>query len=133
MIDLKFSTEKPKIYDKLHEQFNVSWDDGLIIADGYILCCKYEIPPEKIIHELVHSKRQEKIGKDLWWNLYLSKPTFLLEEEVLAYREEYKFICENIKDRNLRFECLYEMARTLSSEQYGSLVSGDEAVALIQS
>lgn len=133
MKDLKYSTEPPKIYERLREQFGVNFDDGLIIADGYTLCCKYEIPPQKVVHELVHSKRQEEIGKDLWWDLYLSKPSFRLEEEVLAYKKEYKFICDNIKDRNLRFEFLYEMAQTLSSKQYGSICTGDEAIALIQS
>ncbi len=51
MIELAFSKEAPPIYQKLKEQFGVSFDEGLIIADGYTLHCKYEIPPAKVVHE----------------------------------------------------------------------------------
>lgn len=132
MTEYKTSIEKPLIYDKLKEKFGVNWHDGIIIADGDTIHCKYEIPPEKTIHELVHLKQQEKIGKDLWWELYLSQDSFRLEQETEAYKKEYSFIRDNIKDRNVRFEFLYEMARNLSSEQYGRLCTGDEAIALIQ-
>lgn len=132
MTEVKLSTEKPLIYDKLRDKFNVLWDDGVIIANGDTIYCKYQVPPEKVVHELVHLKQQEKIGKDLWWELYLAKDSFRLEQEVEAFQKEYKFICDNIKDRNGRFEYLYECARILSSKQYGPMCSMSEALALIQ-
>lgn len=132
MLELKYSNKPPEIYARLKERFGVSFDDGIIIADGYTICCKYEVPPEKIVHELVHSKRQEEMGKDLWWDLYLSKDSFRLEEEILAYREEYKFICQNILDRNDRFKFLHDMARTMSASQYGNICSYSDAIQLIQ-
>jgi hypothetical protein len=132
MTELKYSKEKPKIYDKLHEVFGVNFDDGVIICDGWTIHCKYEVPPAKVVHEVCHARQQDKYGRNLFWEKYLTEPSFRLEMEVEAYRKEYQFICENIKDRNLRFEFLYEMARVLSSPQYGRLCSGDEAIALIQ-
>lgn len=132
MKELVFSKEPPAIYEKLKNQFGVNFDDGLIIADGYTLCCKFEIPPEKVVHELVHSRRQTEIGKVLWWDLYLSKESFRLEEEVLAYRAEYKFICEVIVDRNKRFDFLHQLALNLSSNQYGKLCGYRDALLLIQ-
>lgn len=132
MLEITFSKEKPDIFAKLSERFGVNWDDGIIVANGDTIHCAYEIPPEKIIHEVTHLKRQKEIGKDLWWDLYLAKDSFRLEEEVLAYKSEYKFICESILDRNDRFQYLYQMAQALSSSQYGKLCTGDEAMKLIQ-
>ncbi|MFA6314968.1 MAG: hypothetical protein WC648_01180 [Candidatus Paceibacterota bacterium] len=131
-MNISFSKEKPEIYAKLKEKFNVNWDDGLIIANGDTIHCAYQVPPEKVVHEITHLKRQQEIGKDLWWSLYIDRPSFRLEEETLAYKAEYKFICENVHDRNDRFQYLYQMAQTLSSPQYGRLCTGDEAMKLIQ-
>lgn len=131
MKELTFSKERPPIYDRIRKVFDVEWNDGIIIADGFTIHCKYDVPPQKVIHELVHSKRQEKIGKELWWDLYLSNPSFRLEEEVLAYRREYEFFCESIKDRNQRFEYLYELSRILASKQYDLSITGSEAMRLI--
>lgn len=133
MQEIGLSKEKPSIYERLKQAFNVNFDDGIIIADGNTIHCKYNIPPEKIVHELVHIKQQEKVGRDLWWDLYISNPSFRLEQEVEAYKKEYEFICDNIKDRNIRFEFLYGLAQALSSSQYGKLCTGDEAMRLIQS
>jgi hypothetical protein len=133
MKQLILSKQCPPIYQKLHERFGVNWDDGLIIADDYSLYCKYDIPPTKIVHELVHCAQQDKMGKDLWWELYLNKDSFRLEQEVEAFKREYKFVCECIIDRNARFEMLYDLAQILSSPQYGKLCTGDEAMRLIQS
>lgn len=132
MTEIKLSTDIPPIYEKLKDKFGVHFDDGIIIADGDTIYCKEKVPPEKIVHELVHLKQQSKVGKNLWWELYLSKDSFRLTQEVEAYRSEYKFICDNIKDRNARFDYLYEMARILSSKQYGSLCTSSEALVLIQ-
>lgn len=132
MQEIKISKDKPEIYTRLNEKFGVEWNDGVIICYGDTLHCKYDMPPEKIVHEMVHIKQQEKIGKELWWELYLSNESFRLEQEVEAYRSEYKFIKENIKDRNQRFNFLYEMSRNLSSKQYGSICSFSEAMRLIQ-
>lgn len=132
MLNIKLSNEKPQIYTRLHEQFGVEWDDGVIICDGDTIHCKFQIPPQKVLHEAIHAKQQEAVGRDLWWELYLSKSSFRLEQEVEAYRKEFQFIKENVRDRNQRFEFLYDMAQNLSSAQYGNMVTGDEAMRLIQ-
>lgn len=132
MKELILSKECPPIYERLKRVFPIDWDDGVIIAYGMSVFCKYDLPPQKVIHELVHCKRQEAMGKELWWDLYLAKDSFRLEEEVLAYKAEYKFFCENVRDRNQRFEYLYELAQNLSSKQYDLKITGDEALRIIQ-
>lgn len=133
ILNIHISKEIPMIYTELNKRFGVDWNNGIIIADGDTIYCKYDLVPQKVIHEIVHLKQQGKIGKDLWWQTYLSNDTFRLEQELEAYKREYQFIKDNIKDRNQRFEHLYDLARDLSSETYGKIIPFNEAMKLIQS
>ena len=133
--DILISPEIPTIYHKLHDKFGVEWegDENIIICNGDTIHCKAApIPPEKLVHEIEHVKRQKIYGKDLWWDRYISDDSFRLGEELLAYRAEYAFIFKNIKDRELRFQLLWEMARSLSGKTYGSIIEFSEAQKLIQ-
>lgn len=132
MIDLETSKEIPSIYYQLRDKFNVSWDDGIIIADTPKLHCKYDIPPDKLVHEAVHIRRQNEVGRDLWWELYLAKDTFRLEEEVLAYQAEWKFLKKTVPNREIRHKLLIEIATHLSSSIYGNIVDQKEAINLIK-
>jgi hypothetical protein len=131
MTELKYSKEKPKIYDKLHEQFGVEWNDGVVIANDWTIHCAYEVSPEKVVHELCHLKRQSEIGNDLWWEMFCSDRNFRFQEESKAYYEEAKFIKENIKDRNFAFKMLWELCEHLSGNTYGSMCSFDDAKKLL--
>lgn len=132
MINIKFSNEIPDIYRELQLKFGVNWDNGIIICYGDTIHCKQEIPPEKIVHETVHVKQQEKIGKENWWRMFIDMPSFRLEQEVEAYREEYAFVKRNIKNREVVYKYLLGMAKALSSDIYGGIVTTDEAVKLIK-
>lgn len=132
MNKIETSKDIPSIYYQLRDKFKVSWDDGIIIADSPKLHCKFEIPPEKLVHEAVHIRRQNEIGRDLWWELYLSKDTFRLEEEVLAYKAEWKFLEKAINNREIRYQLLLEIASHLSSFIYGNIVDQKEAIKLIK-
>lgn len=125
---ITLSTEIPDIYYRLKNAFGVDWNDCIIICDGDTIHCKREVPPEKLVHEVEHVKRQKIYGKDLWWDRYLTDKDFRLNEELIAYRAEYAFIVRNIRDRNARFAFLYEMARSLSGHTYGNIITGSEAM-----
>lgn len=129
---MEIKHEKPEIYKKLHDRFGVNWDDGIIIADAPHIYCKYDISPEKIVHEMVHIKQQTKMGKELWWQLYLSQDTFRLEQEVEAYRSEYSFLKRHVKDRELLHKLLLQISKHLSSEQYGDILTEIDARKLIR-
>lgn len=131
MTDIKLSKEIPEIYKELNEKFGVKWEDGIIICYGNTIHCNVDISADKIVHETVHVKQQEKIGKDEWWRMYLDIPSFRLEQEVEAYRAEYQFIKRNIKNREAVFHFLARMAKHLSSENYGGIITTDEAIKLI--
>lgn len=131
MIDIKFSKEIPEIYKELHSKFGVNWDEGIIICYGNTIHCNQKVSPDKIVHETIHVKQQKKIGKDEWWRMYIDIPSFRLEQEVEAYRAEYQFVKRNIKDREALFKFLTRMAKHLSSENYGDIITTDEAIKLI--
>ncbi len=82
-------------------------------------------------HEAVHAKQQGDKTEE-WWNQYLEDPKFRYEQELEAYRTQYKEICKLVKDRNLRYKFLNAVARDLSSPLYGNCVTLLEAIKAIQ-
>ncbi len=130
-MEIKESTEIPEIYKRLNQKFGVEWNDGIIIANGDTIHCRYKIPAEKMVHEIQHLRQQEKMGLDLWWEMYLSDDAFRLDQEVLAYRREYQFLKDNIKDRELVSKMKRDMAIHLASSTYGNLISVVDGLRLI--
>lgn len=122
----------PPIYGELKKKFGVNWDKDLIIAWDGKIHSKGDIWPQKIVHEQVHLKQQEKLGNEAWWKLYLESDVFRFQEELLAYRAEANFIKKYIKNREDKFHIIREIAKNFSGETYGNLVNFDEAMKLIQ-
>ena len=96
---MKFSKEKPPIFDRLHKAFGVEWGGDLVIAYGDTIYHTNKLDPSVIVHESVHLKRQ---GKDPngWYESYIRDKKFRFGEELLAYRMQYQFLKETIRDRN---------------------------------
>lgn len=88
------------------------------------------IPDDIMVHETVHIARQGKDPKN-WWIKYLKDRKFRLNEELEANREQYKFICKLTKDREKRNKALVAMAKNISGEVYGKVVSFQEAYQVI--
>lgn len=132
--NLQFSTEIPAIYHQLREKFGVDWDTGLIITYFPLIHCKFKLNeyPEKIMHEAVHIRQQEKMTPQTWWTLFLQDPSFRLEQEVEAYRAEAAFIKKVVKDRNAQAVFYNEIAKNLSGPIYGNMVNFSEALKLIK-
>lgn len=131
-IDVEVLHKKPNIYDVLHNKFGVEWDNGIIITVYPYVYCKFELPPDKIVHESIHLRQQKAMTPQIWWQKFLDDPSFRLEQEVEAHRREAQFIRKNIKDRNAAFHYVREIAQNLSSKIYGELVTYSEAMALLK-
>lgn len=116
----------PPIIDEIRKVFPVgknvvfAWGDTIYNPDGGY------IPPEIILHEEVHGRRQEG-NPESWWAKYLTDKTFRLEEELLAHRVEYQAYVHNHKDYNAHAKYLYYVAGKLSSPLYGSMLTPAEA------
>jgi hypothetical protein len=93
------------------------------------------VTEDLIVHENIHSYQQAApslLGPDNWYQRYISDPAFRLEQEVEAYRAQYAFFTQTIRDRNLLFRNLQILATSLSSPLYGSLLPVSEARELIK-
>lgn len=128
---IKFSNEKPPIFNKLHDAFGVEWGGNLCIAYADTIWHTKPLDPSVIVHESVHIERQN--GQlDEWFDKYIKDPQFRFGEEIIAYREQYKFIQATHKDRNDVARHLWRLATDLSGPMYGGIVSHSEAMRLIK-
>lgn len=132
MKQIRVSHEKPPIYDTLSGKFGVDWDKGVIIAYDGIIYSKETPPPQKIIHENIHLKEQDRIGNDAWWRLYLESTEFRKEQEILAYKAEADFIKKYVKHKEAKGLMLLELSKIMASSMYGNMMTEREAYLLIK-
>lgn len=127
---MKISSEIFPFYEECRAKFGVSLDDLVVFTYGDTIHARCSIPADLLAHEQVHSIQQEKMGKDLWWKMYLENPDFRLSQEVQAYRKQYQFVKSNNREQNFKF--LSRLAKDLSSPTYGGIVTYSEALKFIK-
>lgn len=93
-----------------------------------------DIPLDILAHEAVHEIQQSKwyMNPKRWWKRYLKDKVFRYKEELEAYRKQWQFVQSHVRDREMRNKMLNQMARDLSSANYGSIVKLNEAVDQIK-
>ena len=95
-----------------------------------------EISLDLYAHEETHERQQKAYrgGVVQWWKEYISNPDFRLEQEVEAYRNQYKFILVDSahqRSRQVRKSMLHKFCTDLSSAMYGKLITYELAHKLI--
>lgn len=100
---MKYSTEKPFMYDVCHEHFGADWDSGTIFAVGDTIHAKYpdRVTKDVEVHEQVHMEQQAVMGVEVWWQLYLTDAKFRTNQEIRAYKAQLEYARKNY-DRNYR-------------------------------
>ena len=121
----------PPNYKQIKEKFNPP--TGTVFTYGDTVYCpdSPKLSPDLLVHELTHINQQGN-DPETWWNKYIEDPNFRLEQEVEAYREQYKKFCQLKKDRNIQARFLFYIAGELASATYGHLIGRDEAVRRIK-
>lgn len=125
-MEIKFSKEKPLIYEKCAKQFGVNWDTmDIIFTYGDTIHSKNTLTDDLFVHESTHVKQQTDMGKDNWWNKYFIDPVFRLEQEKEAYLNQWSFIKDNYnsKKRKLLKRHIIKSIITI----YGDMITEDEA------
>lgn len=126
------NTPPPKwLYKKIKKRFgaeNVDFDKGIIFTVGDTIYYKGELRQDLHIHERTHIGQQLNMGVKKWWKKYLKDDQFRYEQEVEAYRRQYRWIRQNIKDRSMQNDLLRSCASSLSSPLYGGIVTMDQAI-----
>lgn len=137
-IAVKFSEEKPPVWDELVAKFNPDWD-WVCVTYGDTIHMKFPkdgvIPQDLITHEIVHVKQQNAEGMTakLWWAKYLADDSFRKSQEIEAYQYQYRYIKKYEKDRNFVSKQLVRLASDLSGVNYGKLMTFQEAMQAIAS
>jgi len=122
----------PPNIDLIEKKFpGVKKTKGILITYGDLYNPDgVKLSTDEWIHERTHAEQQKKIGLDKYWEMYVNDENFRLEQELLAYRNQYKYVVENYSGV-LQKKILEVISKTLSSPLYGSLISERKAKKLI--
>lgn len=82
-----------------------------------------------VVHESIHSIRQQKSGLIIWLFKYITNPRFRWEEEKLGYLAEWKYYL--ILGFIIEEEQYRDFAKEVSSGTYFRMVSYEEAYIFI--
>lgn len=130
---MEVSPTFPPMYAEIAKRFPVTartvfaWGDTIYNPGGI------EIPEDLMAHEEVHSRQQKEMGgPKVWWDLYLTDTSFVVRQEAQAYGRQFSVICARVRDRNVRFKRLRELAQHFSGPLYGNAIDFDEAMKLIK-
>lgn len=128
---MKIIKDFPPNIAEIRKVFNLK-DPYIIFAYGDVIYAPagQKIEDHFIKHEQVHQKQQ---GEDIegWWNKYLKDTRFRLSQEIEAYQVQYQYL-NKIASRPVRRNWLKVLAKDLSGEMYGNIISFQEAKQLIQ-
>lgn len=119
--------------DRLKETFGVEYDDGRIaVAYGEAVhAARGELRPDVSEHEGVHLAQQAAYGStEAWWEAYITSPTFRFQQELEAYRAQWKWIRAN-RPKPEHAMILRDLALDLSGPMYGHMVKYHAAVMAI--
>lgn len=122
----------PPNYDELRTRFNPP--PGTVYAYGDTIYAPHlsasGLPGHLIVHETVHFGQQRAAGgPDAWWRRYIDDPAFRLEQELEAYRAQYRSVAQ--LPRPERREILAHICKSLASRMYGGIVTKDQARQLV--
>lgn len=132
---------RPPNYAQIEKAFPaIKGQRGVVYTYGGIIFNPDGMPIDEPLgfHEATHSMQQEKLGNgtkgpEKWWNRYIRDPQFRYEQELEAYRNQFRRFCELHTHRDKRAIFLNRIASDLSSPQYGSVVTLSEAKEAIRS
>lgn len=127
------SKEKPAIFEKIVEVFDVEWKD-IIITYGTTIHTQCKLTQDLLVHESIHIEQQKKFsgGPSAWWDRYLADKDFRLSQELEAYKAQYYFLKQQVKDRNKLAKYRWAIACHLSGSMYGRMIPMTKALNLIK-
>lgn len=126
---MKFSTEKPPVFERCKEQFGIGWET-VIITYGDTVHSKYPVPDHLIAHEAIHIGQQLSMGVEKWWEQYFEDERFRLSQEVPAYKAQLEFLKAHYsrpERRRIEKHIYWSMGAL-----YGDMCTEEEAKELIK-
>lgn len=127
--------ERPPVWENILNLFKINTDTTIFTYGDIIYNpAGFHIDDEYIFHESIHAEQQGHTAEDAaaWWARYFQDQYFRIQQEAEAYGAQYEFWCRTNKDRNMRDKKLRQLAATLASPMYGSVVGVTSAMGLIR-
>lgn len=139
---IKYSSEKSPIWPELVKampQLSALWEENLIITYGDTYYSKIETTPDLIVHEEVHVRQQAEFpgGPASFWKKFIEEAPFRLMMELEAYKAQLEWFKKDFEkysrnERRVRLRQMEEwVARTLSGEIYGNMITYKRALEMI--
>lgn len=130
---MKVIYDYPPNYDEIAEAFDLSSIKGIVFTYGedlYVPEGKSVILDKPLIrHEMTHTMQQQAMGIEAWWKRYLVDPKFRLEQELEAYRVQYKALASLPPKHQIGY--LNHISQALAGDMYGNILSVEQAKAII--
>lgn len=108
----------PTVREKTDAVFtygDIIYNPGKNVVEDHLQC-----------HEQVHMRQQEEMGRDEWWEKYLTDVKFRLSQEKEAYHAQYKFAMK-VYGRAQASWLLKAVAKDLSGALYGNIMTYKQA------
>lgn len=128
---MKIKYEEPPIWASVKTAFDFNEKTTIFtFGDTIYNPAGLNVTEDLQVHEGVHEKQQAamnvmgKLGPARWWKKYIKDPEFRFEQELEAYRAQYKFAARNIKGREQLHQYCVMLARHLMGPMYGNLQKG---------
>lgn len=129
---MKIVYEKPPNYEAIAKAFDIrnnktvvfTYGDTLYVPTGRTV----NVDKALIRHEETHVRQQNGMP-EYWWKRYLTDPQFRFDQELEAYREQYRDIVK--MPFKVKLGYLNHIAKSLAGEMYGNLVTVEEARNMI--
>jgi len=136
-VTLVQSKAYPPNYEEICAAFDIKGRPGIVFTWGGTLFnpSGVDIPPDLWAHEAVHETQQYRpsiVGPAEWWRRYIAESEFRLDQELEAYRAQYRFAQESY-GRDQRRRLLKHVSQALAGPMYGHLMSASEAKRAITS
>jgi hypothetical protein len=123
----------PPNYDEVAKAFDIKDNQGVVFTYGnklYVPGGKRIIIDKPLMrHEETHAHQQKHMGVTEWWEKFLADPAFRLQQELEAYREQYRHMAA--LPLNERLSYLDHISKDLAGAMYGNLLTEAEAKDVI--
>lgn len=96
---------------------------------GAVCFSPRQLTKDLIVHESVHTEQQsrDKLSPDLWWERYGDDSKFRYEQELEAYRAQYKYILAQT-NKSTAFNHAKRFAGDMSATMYGDMCTFNQAL-----
>ena len=124
-------TTPPPHWEQLSKTFGVKWEGNLVCTFGEnIHCPTGKIPPDVLVHELVHVEQMRGKDPKECIDRYMTDKSYRRECEVAAYKVQASFLEQTITNPEKLFCLKHKIAKSMVTN-YGGIFTIDEASAIL--